>query len=463
MIVFIPLFSPAFPADVYYMFSYHTIKFYFCGILFLCFFPLFAQNGGPLKDDSALRLLIKESWLTAESGAVLKNKPFIYELPSGGPVQVRAELQGGEFSVILARERNGAFPGWAAGSWILTRPVLSGGAGRIRVFLSGDPQVYVQFRPMGESAGSGEKSLLDAVIYGAYVVRGLPLGIPFDRLLTLPVEEALAAAGDKFPAPYFNPDPRLYRDMRIFTAKVRAALPGLKFRDDGALDEEGRYVYIRDLSPQEEGGGGLNCSGFAKWIVDGILYPLTRRRLAIPPLKEPSGPRTSSLSANLEELEDPYFGLDWTRNLAVEAARVYRGQALSRVEELEVRRDAFGAVIDRTRGSAYAKGYPGFLPNAGFSMEGLRPLLYTLAVNEPGRIYLASINKETANPRIRRHYHIAVLVPYFSENGTFRIVVFESAAETAAAEAGFAEFLGRHPGAMVNLVRVPVEGAFYER
>jgi hypothetical protein len=34
-------------------------------------------------------------------------------------------------------------------------------------------------------------------------------------------------------------------------------------------------------------------------------------------------------------------------------------------------------------------------------------------------------------------------------------VVFESAAETA-----FAAFVDRHPQAMVNLVRVPVEGAF---
>jgi hypothetical protein len=447
---------------------YHSItKYLFCGILVCGLFPLFAQNSS-IQDDSALRVSIKDQWFTADPPLVLKNKPFVYTLPGGGPIQVRAEARGDEFMVILARERNGAYPGWAQGSWIFTRLLSTGRAERIRIFPRSDPMAYVQFRPMGENPalgtrtiGSTDKTLMDVVIQEAYIVRGLPLGIPFERFLTMPLEETLAAAGDKFPRRYFEPDPRMYRDIRSFVSKVRSGLPGLKFLEDGALDENSRYVYIRDLSPQAPAGRGLNCSGFAKWIVDGILFPVTGKRLAVTPLKQASAPRTSSLTSNFEDLRDTYFGLDWTRNLAVEAARVFRGPGLAAVEEVEVREETFAAVVDRSRGTASAKSYPGFLLNAGFSMEGLRPLLYTLAVNEPGNIYLASVNNETKGPGaakgliIRQHYHIAVLVPYFNEYGVFQVAVFESAEETS-----FAGFIGRHPGSMVNLTRIPVEGNF---
>jgi hypothetical protein len=126
------------------------------------------------------------------------------------------------------------------------------------------------------------------------------------------------------------------------------------------------------------------------------------------------------------------------------------------LENVEVRTETFASTIDRTGTAAVIKSYPGHLLNAGFSMEGLRPLLYTLAINEPGNIYLASLNRERGPaPSQRQHYHVAVLVPLFNEFGNFQILVFESAEETS-----FAGFLRRHPESMVNLVRIPVEGQF---
>jgi hypothetical protein len=278
----------------------------------------------------------------------------------------------------------------------------------------------------------------------------------------MPLEDALTAIGDKFPGRYFDPDPAMYRDIRELLKQVRAALPGLQYIDDGAIDETGRYVFIKDLSPQGPAGisGGLNCSGFTKWFIDGILYPLTGRRLSIPPLKESTVIGGSSLTDRYAESRDPRFGLDWTRNLAMEAARVLRSPGSATVEEVEVRTETFAAIIDRSRGGASVRSFPGFLPGAGFSLEGLKPLLYTLAVNEPGYVYLASVNNERGPaPRIRQHYHEAVLVPYFNEYGVFQTAVFESAAETS-----LTAFTGRYPaGTMVNLVRIPVEGKFQGR
>jgi hypothetical protein len=364
-----------------------------------------------------------------------------------------------EFGIILARGRNGAFSGWAQGSWILTRRRSDGAPVRIRVFLRSDLYTYVQFRPFTE-----DKSLMDVVVYNACLVQSLPIALPFERLLSAPLEEILAAAGDKFPRRYFDPEPGMYRDIRTFTGELRKRLPGLEFRDDGALDSQGRYVFIETQEAQE-GRGGLNCSGFAKWVVDGILRPFTGKRLEIGPLKAPFGQRGSSFTEPWEELRDPFFGLDWTRNLASAALSVLRSPAYGAIEEIEVRNWPFTSVILRDNGAASVRPYPGFLLNAGFGIEGLQPLLYTLAVDEPGRIYLASVNTETGPPatpdnlrglpRLRQHFHVAALVPYFTESGSFQVAVFESAAETS-----FTAFRNRYPGHYVNLVRIPVEGRF---
>jgi hypothetical protein len=311
---------------------------------------------------------------------------------------------------------------------------------------------------------------MDVVLYDGYAVRSQPLPIPFARLLTIPVEEVFSIAGNKFPRRYFEPDADNYRDLRLFMARVRERLPELAFQDDGAFDEQGNYVYIETLEAQPvDAEPGLNCSGFAKWVVDGILRPLTGKRLGVAPLKQPFGSRGSSFTDPWEDLRDPFFGLDWTRNLASQAMTVLRSPAYAALEEIEVRDGPFSQVIVRGSGANAAessiRSYPGFLADAGFGFEGLHPLLYTLAIDEPGRIYLASINTEMSppasednprgRPRMRQHFHVAVLVPYFNEYGNFQVAVFESAEETR-----FSSFKTRYPDHYVNLVRIPVEGAF---
>jgi hypothetical protein len=412
-----------------------------------------------IEDDSSLRISIRDTWLTEAPGRVLNHRSFIHTLPSGDRIEVRAEQGKEEFGIVLAREQNGSYTGWGQGSWVLVRRRDNGAPSRIRIFPRSDPTAYIQFRPFTE-----DKSLMDVVIYNAYLVHGLPVAFPFERLLVIPLEDVLAAAGNRFPRRYFEIEPAMYRDSRAFIGEVRKRLPALSFRDDGALNEEGRYVFIETLEAQK-GEGGLNCSGFAKWVVDGILRPFTGNRLEISPLKAPFGSRGSSFTEPWEELRDPFFGLDWTRNLASAAFSVLRTPNFGGVEEIEVRRWPFSTLILRDNGSASTRSYPGFLLNAGFGFEGLQPLLYTLAIDEPGRVYLASVNTEMGPPstpsnprgmpRLRQHFHVAVLVPYFNERGDFQVAVFESAAETS-----FSGFRTRYPGHYINLVRIPLEGGF---
>jgi hypothetical protein len=447
-------------------YSLFSARFLFCLLTFTFYGgTVDAQNlmTRKIEDDSPLRASLEASWLREIPGRVLAKQPEIHTLRGGSRVQVRIETSAqnrDEFAIVFAREQNNSFSSWAQGSWSLIRRRDSNSeASRIRVFLRNDYNTYVQFRPF-----SAEKSFMDVVIYDSYVVRSLPVAIPFERLYTLPVEDALAAAGEQFPRRYFDPEPGMYRDSRAFIAAVRSRLPGLRFADDGAMDEHGGYVFINTLAPQGA-LAGLNCSGFAKWIVDGILRPLTGTRLPIAPLKAPFGIRGSPSAERWEAERDPYFGLDWCRNLASSAAAILRSPAMGSIDEIEVRDLPFSLVLIRQNGTSSSHAYPGYVQNAGFGVEGLMPLLYTLAVDEPGRIYLAAVNDELGAPatpdnprglpRIRQYYHIAVLVPYFTERGVFQVAVFESAAETS-----INRFISRYPGEFVNLVRIPIEGSF---
>ena len=421
------------------------------GILFFSFETVFAADvpSVSIQDDSALRVSIEKTWLSGDPAAVSNNKPLLRKLPGGESVQIRAEIRNNEISVIIARERNGSYPGWAQGSWIYTRNLSTGAPLRIRMFMRSDPQIFFQWRPFGN-----DKSQIDLILYDSYVIRGLVIGIPFERLLVMPVEEVLSAAGVRFPRQYFDPDPQLYRNTNSLVTKIRTALPSITFADDGAINEKGTYVLI-ETQTEQKGPGGLNCSGFAKWVVDGMLRPVTGKNLSVDSLKKPVTPRESSLS-EYNDAQDALFGLDWTRNLALEAARVLRSPAYATLENVEIRQETFANLVDRSNGAAVVKNYQSFSPNSGFNIEGLRPLLYTLAINEPGNIYLASVNRDAGKAMsARHHYHVAVLVPFFNEHGVFQILVFESAEET-----NIAGFINRHPRSNVNLVRIPVEGSF---
>jgi len=422
-----------------------------------------------IVDDSSLRISLMDSWLKQTPEGVLSKRPELYTLRGGTRIQVRTETSRqnrDEFAVVLAREQNGAYPGWAQGSWVLTRRRDNDPAGsRIRIFLRSDYNTYVQFRPF-----SDEKSIMDVVIYDSYLIRSLPIPVPLERLYVMPVEDALSLAGDRFPRRYFDPESGAYRDSRAFVSAVRSRLHELTFLDDGAMDENGQFVFINTLKAQNnptngQVKGGVNCSGFAKWIVDGILRPRTGERLPIAPLKAPFGGRGTPFTELWEEQRDPFFGLDWIRNLASVAGTTLLSPSYGALEEIEVKDCPFSQVIIRQNGSSTVNNYPGYLLNAGFGVSGLHPLLYTLAINEPGRIYLAAVSNEITapvtpdNPRglpiLRQYYHIAVLVPYFTERGVFQIAVFESAEETS-----FNAFKTRYPGQFVNLVRIPIDGSF---
>jgi hypothetical protein len=421
-----------------------------------------------IPDDSLIRIKIKDTWLTENPARVLMQYSRTETMENTESVEITTTEGREEFIIHISRELmrgsgitdrrgTGQFPGWAQGSWMLTRRKDSGAGTQIKIFLRSDQQTFIQFQPFGS-----DKCQMDAIVYGAYICHSVPIAVPFDRLYTMPLNDILRLVENKIPIRYFEPDISNYSYTRKFITQVRSHLSNLRFNDDGAIDENGNYVFIETLKPQPSVSRGLNCSGFSKWLIDGILRPVTGARLTITPLKTQFGDRGSSFTVNWEERKDIFFGLDWIRNLAAEANGTLRNSSYRSLEEFEIRRNDFAYILVNENRTYVTHSYPGFLPDAGYGIEGLHPLLYTLAIDDPYSFYLAAVNTEISTPtsirgtpRLRKYYHVAALVPYFDENGIFRIVVFESAAETS-----FTALRNRYPGHFINLVKIPISTTF---
>jgi len=441
-------------------------------LIFALIFPLYGFDlpVGKISDDSVLRMNMLRTWMTETPGRVLSMSPVIETLGNGDRVRISAQEGNEEFRVYFSRELTrgaslaerrgtGNFPGWAQGSWMLTRRKDTGAGTLIRIYLRSDQNAHIQFRP-----GTSEKCEMDVVIYGGHIAMSIPIAVPFERLYTMQLNDILKLADKKFPIRYFEPISENYTLHRNLIANVRGSMNNLRFSDDGAIDENGEYVLIETLQKQNPRTAGLNCSGFAKWLIDGILKPVTGSRLSIPPLKAPFGVRGSSFTELWEESRDVFFGLDWIRNLAFIANKTLRSPAYGVLEEFEIRNDNFSQITIYKNNNYITESYPGFMGEAGYGMEGLRPLLYTLAIDEPFQFYLAAVSREIATPssprgtpRLRQYFHVAALVPYFDEQGVFRVAVFESAAETS-----INSFANRYraAGHYINLVKIPLTSRF---
>ncbi|GMO34017.1 MAG: hypothetical protein Ta2F_10020 [Termitinemataceae bacterium] len=436
-------------------FNYNGARHLFCAVLLAGFFvnPLSAMDTDHLviSDDVALRRSLS-AWFTEAPMNIVGKPAYKTKLDSGESVQVSIENGSvqDEFAIVLGRALNGKYPGWAQGSWIILRSSKTGDVLRVRIFLRSDPYTYIQFSPQND-----KKSYLDMVIYNANMAQSVSIPISINRILTSSLDDILQTVSERVPLKYFTPHADNYRDIISLIAKIRNSLAQLEYADDGAINENGDYVFIETLQKQEK-SAGLNCSGFAKWTVDGILKPVTGSRLGINELKQHYGERGSAFTDVYEDLRDPFFGLDWNRNLASNVYSILKSSHAANLDEFEVRKSPFASTIVRSGGTAAIRPYNGFLPNAGYDFEGLQALLYALAIDEPGNIYLGAVNKEMLpKPRMRQYYHTAVLIPYFDDEGTFHITVFESASET-----NFNRFKNRYPANQINLVRIPVEGNF---
>jgi hypothetical protein len=372
----------------------------------------------------------------APTAALSAGQERTFEQQSTGTrVKFETRRQNGHLYYLFQNEEDSSFSISGRGNYVLKRELESGRFVQIKIFYRSDPGCFVRLFP------EGNRTSMDVYLFAVELARGVLLPVEFTDLLTQPFAKVVDLSESTV-----GWQRLLYRrvgplDELAFThvGSIRRLLPRLPDNDDGALDADCRFVFIDNGEPQGR-TGGLNCSGFAKWISDGFYYGLTGRYLEIEPLKEKHlDYRGNRWSLRFEDERDPYFGLDWSRNLAVSLWRA-QGYVGAGPEDFDVRRVEYLA----------------YREDVGFPVENLKVLMFLEAMANPGHFYIGSLNREYGSePVLRQHFHMIVLFPYFTPSGALRVAVFDRNREVSLE--GTVE---RYSGAHIHLVRMPIGDSF---
>jgi hypothetical protein len=363
--------------------------------------------------------------------------PAVLAQADGSRVQFRTERSENALYTLFLNQEGDAFPIDSNGSWVIKRSREDGGFVQAKVFFRSDPGCFIRLFPMGA------RTQMEVFLFGVPVARRAQLPVSFSSLLTSSFARVVELSRPlvRWELLLWRGQPEADRHQLEVIRRIRSELGGLRQADDGALDEEGRYVRIADGSPQGP-GGGLNCSGFAKWVVDGFYGPLAGgRSTAVAELKRRHPElRGNRWSRGYEVARDPYFGLDWVRNLASALKRAY-GEAEGGPESSDVRRLE----------------YLEYREDVGYPVEELELALFLATARQPGSFYLGSLNRELSGlpgqPVLRQHYHLAVFLPYFTAEGKFRVAVFD-----LNREGSLEDIRRRFPGHFVHLERLEARG-----
>ena len=322
------------------------------------------------------------------------------------------------------------------GAYIVRRNSFDNSIEQVKIFLHNDENTYARITPHNQY-----------LVMSVYVS-----GIPFYQSIPVPMSMEQLLISD-FHRVQMNTDGIInwdllsidtgqpkYQHVRFIVEQIRQALPSLPDAEDGAMDANGNWVFIEELVLQE-GQAGLNCSGFAKWVIDGFYGPAMNTYTKIEALKRKHLSYRGNSWSTLQEGRDPYFGLDWTRNLALHMYALQHN-----IEDI--------AGIEPETSDVNTVPVAAYLEDVGFMVDELNSVLYWLAVHEPGTLYIGSVNTDFgANPVLRQHVHVAVFFPYFDDRGKFHVVVMERNVETS-----ITSLSQRYPDSFVHLVRVqPLE------
>ena len=407
-------------------------------------FPQTTEGGNPdtaprvfvgVPENDETRRKLQELFYAPIAALPAGQERFLEQQSTGTRVKFETRRQNGHLYYLFQNEEHSSFSVYGRGNYILKREVENGRFVQIKIFYRSDPGCFARLFP------KGNRTSMDVFLFNTEVARGVLLPVEFTDLLIQPFAKVIGLSESTVRWRRL-----LYRrvgplDELAFThvEHIRRLLPALADQDDGALDADSRYVFIESGDPQGA-AGGLNCSGFAKWISDGFYYGLTGRYLAIEPLKEKHlDYRGNRWSLRFEDERDPYFGLDWSRNLAASLWRA-RGYVSADPEDFDVRRVEYLA----------------YREDIGYPLEDLKVLMFLEAAANPGHFYIGSLNREYGSqPVLRQHFHMIVLFPYFTPSGTLRIAVFDRAREATLEGA-----VKRYSGAYIHLVRMPVGERF---
>ena len=373
------------------------------------------------SEPTDVRQSLKDYILSSAYIAISAPHRIVYSDDIERNVEFRVIEKEQFFYQVLVPEYSGLYPLYSKGSYIIKRGKEHGEYIQAKVFLKTEASCFARLFP------ENERSVLQVYIYDQKIGDDIILPIAFEDLLFVPFDEIVAMTSHKLPWdvvwPHIDPANATVRSMAERIAPHLSRLPD---EDDGAMNSDGVFVYIE--TGERSNAGGFNCSGFAKWVVDGVSRTSGDGLLDIEQLKRKHlGSRGNSFSDVYEDERDPYFGLDWTRNLA--AAVSGRGYEDNDVRDVRFHR---------------------YTEDVGYKVSELESVMYQLAVASPGRFYLGSVNVEYGEePKLRQHVHVVVLFPYLTSTGELSVRVMERNMETSVDS-----LKSRYPNGFIHLVHI---------
>ncbi len=364
------------------------------------------------------------------------DKKLYLQHGSDGRVMVESRWNDDSVYLLFINERGGGFPLFSKGSYIIKRDRHNGNFIQVKIFYRNDPACFIRIFP------EGNRALMDVYLRDKKIHENVVLPVSFEKILTASFSDIveMSSAAVSWDLMLAEPYPEDYAALRSMVSVIRDRIPGFPDADDGAMDQNGDFVYIDNLSLQDL-ESGFNCSGFVKWIADGIYRALTGTMLGIDELKEKHlAYRGNAWSSRYEDERDPYFGLDWSRNIAVHLMRAEGDGDNLDPEAADVREAAFTQYIE----------------DVGFPVPDIETALFSAALKDPGYFYIGSLNREFGSaPILHQHIHLAALFPYFDEAGDFRLAVFERNRET-----GIDSLVDRYANDYIHLVRIKAQTLF---
>ena len=375
------------------------------------FFSKSTQEGTGIPENYEVRDRLKEHMFSALEYVHQSSARIFLQKTATHRVLFETRNQNNSVYFLFLNEKNNDYPISGIGNYIIKRSLSNGEFSQIKIFIRADAGCFLRIRPFGE------RVTLDLYLYDVPLHSEIILPVNFLSLITAPFAkiEELSSNIINWSSLLYKGNGIEFLEMVNIVDEIRNQLPTLRDAEDGATDRNGKFVFIESGSLQDE-KGGLNCSGFAKWVVDGFYKPLTNAYLDIDQLKrKPRTYRGNRWSNRYEDSRDPYFGLDWSRNLAIYLEEARTGQKIVNPEIFDVRDLDFVPYIE----------------DVGYEIGDLQLILYFLAIKNPGDFYIGSVNRDYGtNPILRQHFHLVLLFPYFDSHDKFHVVTMERNLET---------------------------------
>ena len=441
-----------------------------------------------LPDSAAVRSAVKDSWLKSSVKNLNGRPSEIYRDPSGTLFQVRSERIGQSVAVAVMPQTylkvsyirgdevevvdEPSYSLNSCGAWILYKNRTTGEDEKIIIRFTENPDIYLQLKPLGKG------STADLIAFDSYLAKGKALGIPFENLYTSSFLTIQRQCSKTIPWDSVLPAENQYGTVQAMIAEIRDRLPSITFAEDAAYNQDGKLYsiergddFIVDQSDEmlddylkeppkeisDQGTLTLGAPGFVKWIVDGIIYPLTGRLSSISELLEPTvTPDPLSKQGVLSSQWNMTLNLDWNRHLAekVTSLRSVKKNYDYKTGGADVNDNFFISEIQDDGRIVPSLGYT---KNVGYSAKRLLPLLYVLAANEPDWFYIGAIRHSS---KISTGESVfdgnAAFFPYFRDDGKFDCVVFQNGKELT-----IRQFISNNPDAYVHLERIQSYEGFY--